>query len=228
MIRKLLLPLVAVALLGGCVSYGYNNRHGSGDYYYGAPSVDYYYSSPYYYGGPYSYSPYPYYGGYYSYYGGSYGYGYPYGGYYGYYGGAYPYYGGGGYSHYYTPRRPSTDPTPDRPRPQWRDLNQLRRSSTVNPAPSTRYTRKPMPQLRRAPIEAMAPSSQTRIEMPSQPRYAPAPRLEMPSQPRYAPAPRIEMPSQPRSAPAPRSDSSSLGGMVRRVRKSDPSDETTP
>src|SRR5688572_3409380 len=74
MIRKLLLPLVAVALLGGCVSYGYSYRQGAGDYYYGAPSVDYRYYSPYSYGSPYSY-----YGGGYSYYG-PYRYGYPYGG----------------------------------------------------------------------------------------------------------------------------------------------------
>jgi hypothetical protein len=224
MIRKLLLPLVAVALLGGCVSYGYSNRHGNGDrygngdYYYGAPSVDYRYHSPYYYGSPYAYySPYSYYGGRYSYYSGPYGYGYPYGGYYGYYGGAYPYYGGVGYSHYYTPRRPSTDPTPDRSYSPWRDLDQLRRRTEAEPMPPR--TRKPIPQLqpgqlqqrqpqwrqlqpRRAPVEAMAPS----------------------------PQPRIEVSSQPRSAPAPRSDGSSLSGMVRRVRvgKGDPSDETTP
>src|SRR5688572_18421492 len=105
MIRKLFLPLVAVALLGGCVSYGYSHRHGSGDYYYGAPSVDYRYYSPYSYGSPYSY-----YGGGYSYYTGPYRYGYPYGGYYYGYPYVYPYYYGGG--HYVTPRRPSVDPTP--------------------------------------------------------------------------------------------------------------------
>ena len=31
MIRKLILPAVAAALLGGCVSAGYGYRHGSGD-----------------------------------------------------------------------------------------------------------------------------------------------------------------------------------------------------
>ena len=157
MIRKLLLPLVAVALLGGCVSYGYSSRHGSGDYYYGAPSVEYYYSSPYYYGGPYSYSPYPYYGGGYSYYGGSYGYGYPYGGYYGYYGRRLPV--------LRWPATPTTTGRGDRrritlrtARPPWRDLDRLRRSGTggsrlrrVHAADATTRT---------APNrEAMAPTS---------------------------------------------------------------------
>ena len=199
MIRKLLLPLVAVSLLGGCVSYGYSHRQGAGDYYYGAPSVDYRYYSPY------SYGPYPYYGGgvsyYGSYYSGPYRYGYPYGGYYGYpY--VYPYYGGG-YHYHGTPRRPSADPTPDGTRSHWRDLDQLRRRSLVD-EPAPRHTGKPIPQLqpRRASIEAPAPRSQ--------------------------PQPRIEMPSQPRSAPAPRQDGSALGGMVRKVRKSDPRGETVP
>lgn len=190
MIRKLLLPLVAVALLGGCMTSGYSYRQGNGDYYYGAPSVEYRYYSPY----PYA-SPYSYYGGHY--YSGPYRYGYPYG----YYGYPYadPYYGAG-YYHYGTPRRPSADPTPDRTRSPWRDLEQLRRRSLVDPTPQR--TGKPMPRLqpRRAPIEATAPRSQ----------------------------PRIEMPARPRSAPAPRRDSSALGGMVRRVRKGDAADETSP
>jgi len=80
MIRKLLLPALAATLLGGCVT-GYDYRGGSGDYYYGQPSVDY-----------------DYYGGYYGYgypgWHGSLGFGYGYGGYGGYYGG-YPYYGYG-------------------------------------------------------------------------------------------------------------------------------------
>ena len=45
MIRKLLIPLAATALLAGCVTtapYGYRGG-GQGDYYYGSPSVDYRY-----------------------------------------------------------------------------------------------------------------------------------------------------------------------------------------
>ena len=194
MIRKLLLPLVAVALLGGCVTSGYSYRQGSGDYYYGAPSVEYRYYSPYPYASPYSYYGY---GGRYSHYRGPYRYGYPYG-YYGYpY--AHPYYGAG-YHHHGTPRRPSADPTPDRSRSPWRDLDQLRRRSLVESP--LEDMGKPMPRLqpRRTPIEAPAPRSQ----------------------------PRIGMPAQPGSAPAPRRDSSALGGMVRRARKGDPTDETSP
>jgi hypothetical protein len=85
MIRKLLLPALAAAVLGGCVT-GYDYRGGSGDYYYGQPSVDY-----------------DYYGGYYGGYGypgwhGALGFGYGYGG--------YPYYGYGGYPYYGYPYYP--------------------------------------------------------------------------------------------------------------------------
>ena len=76
MIRKLLLPAVAIALLGGCVTDGYSYRQDRGDYYYGEPGVDYRHHG----------TPYGYYNGYYgnSYYGNSYYYrnrGYPYYGY---------------------------------------------------------------------------------------------------------------------------------------------------
>ena len=93
MIRKFLLPALAVAMLGGCVTSGYEYRGGNGDYYYGQPQVEYRdYGSPY----------------------GGFGYGYPGGwsGSFGYgYGDPYGYYGGyGGYYdpwNYYTPyRRP--------------------------------------------------------------------------------------------------------------------------
>ena len=67
MIRKLLLPALAAALLGACAT-PYDYRGGHGDYYYGQPSVDYYDS---YYGG------YGYPGGW----SGMLGYGYGYGGY---------------------------------------------------------------------------------------------------------------------------------------------------
>lgn len=97
MIRKLLLPAMCAALLGGCVTagYGYSDGYNDGGYYYGRPSTRYYGGASYGYGYPYG-----------SYYGG--GYGYPYGSYYG--GGyGYPYrygYGGyyGGYPYYYDPR----------------------------------------------------------------------------------------------------------------------------
>lgn len=61
MIRKLILPALAAALLAGCSSYQYRGG-ASGDYYYGQPSSGYnvyggYGSSPYG-GGGYGYSPY--------------------------------------------------------------------------------------------------------------------------------------------------------------------------
>ena len=85
MIRKLLLPAVCAALLGGCVTsgYGYSDGYNDGGYYYGRPSARYYGGASYGYGYPYS-----------SYYGGRYGYPYGYG-----YGGYY-----GGYPYYYYPR----------------------------------------------------------------------------------------------------------------------------
>lgn len=130
--KLLLLPAIAVALLSGCVSYGY--RGGHGDYYYGQPTTEYSY--------PYGYGDYGYgYGGY----------GYP-----GYY--SSPYWGGIGYYRYYGPRRPShhdgghgndhghggndhhggndggNDPPrnlPDRPRAPWRDLGRLDRQERL-------------------------------------------------------------------------------------------------
>ena len=136
MIRKLLLPAIAIALLGGCVTAGYGYRHDRGDYYYGQPSVDYrYYGSPY--GSPYYRYGYPGYRGYP-------GYPYGYGGYYG-----YPYQLSPGYPYYpypYRPRppvvvvpRPDDDPPPPRiddrdgRRPPWRDLDNLRRRGDADP-----------------------------------------------------------------------------------------------
>jgi hypothetical protein len=123
--KLLLLPAIAVALLSGCVSYGY--RDGRGDYYYGQPTTEYSY--------PYGYGGYGY---------GGYGYGYP-----GYYNS--PYWGASiGYYGYYGPRRPPRHDgghgndhghgdhggnnggndrppqnVPDRPRAPWRDLGRL-------------------------------------------------------------------------------------------------------
>jgi hypothetical protein len=78
MIRKFLLPALAIATLAGCAT-GYSYRGGSGDYYYGQSSVDYRYYGSYGYG----------FGrGYYLDIFGRPVYGYPYG----YYGGPYPRY----------------------------------------------------------------------------------------------------------------------------------------
>lgn len=149
MVRKLLLPALAGALLAGCMTSGYQYRGGNGDYYYGQPSTQYRY-----YGAPYGSYGYP--GGW----GGSIGYGYYSHGYYPYGYSPYGYYGyGGGYPYYRYPYRPPVvivQPGPgggsgdvdnngagnngagnngtdtgtdsihnDRPRPPWRDLRNL-------------------------------------------------------------------------------------------------------
>ena len=129
------LPVAAAMLLAGCVTSGYGYREDrGGGYYYGQPSVEYREVSSYPYG---AYGPYDYYGPY-----GSYRYAYPtpYG---------YSYYGYGGYGYpyryvprYYVPRTRTVDPTPDRPRSPWRDIDELRRrqrtqlpQSTPSPTP---------------------------------------------------------------------------------------------
>lgn len=121
--RNLAIAVFAVALLGGCASYGY--RGGSGDYYYGR-------SSDAYYGAPYGSIGYGYPGGLRGSAGYGYRYGYPYYGY-----SRYPGYGYGYYPPYY--QRPIVvRPRPDRPdrpdhhdggssRPPWRDLENIRR-----------------------------------------------------------------------------------------------------
>lgn len=221
MIRKLLLPLVAVVLLAGCVTSGYSYRQGSGDYYYGAPSVEYRYHP--YYGGPYGY---PY---------GSYGYGY-----YGRPAYDYRYDWPYRYRHYYDPRAyyygypyrqpghtyrrtappPTVDPTPDRSRSPWRDLELLRRRGagggvdpaqprTVAPQPDGGVTIDRERTMRRNFERSRGPMG---TEGMMQPRAVPTPR----------------MPSQPYSRPEPRGDGSALGGMVRRSQKIDAADETTP
>lgn len=124
MLRKILLPTLAIAALAGCAT-GYTYRGGSGDYYYGTPGVDYRYHGAYgYYG---SYGSYG--GGYYYDRYGRLVYGYPYGGYYN-----QPY--GAGSWWWYTPRpRPGHDQDgdhqgddgnrDDRRRPPWRDIGGL-------------------------------------------------------------------------------------------------------
>lgn len=126
MLRKLLLPLAAAGLLGGCVTGDYAYRGGPGDYYYGRPQVEYRYH-----GGPYGYHPYAPYSrfGFYGHYGRPF-YGHPYYG--------YPFWGyrHHGHPHYYRPPvvvqpRPDggvvQDDRSDRP-PPWRDLGARRRA----------------------------------------------------------------------------------------------------
>lgn len=142
MVRKILLPALAIAMLGGCVTSGYQYRSGYGDYYYGQPQVQYrYYGAPYGsvgYGYPYGWS-------------GSFGYRSGFGSPYGYYGGYYDPY------RYYYPRRADgehgrdhhdgndgndnnhgSDPRPghrddrDRP-PLWRDLGHTGRPGVTAP-----------------------------------------------------------------------------------------------
>jgi hypothetical protein len=133
-----MLPVAAAVLLAGCVTSGYSYREDrGGGYYYGSPSVEYRELSPYPYG---AYGPYGYYYGPY----GPYRYAYPtpYG--YSYYG-----YGGYGYPYRYVTRPPrAVDPTPDRPRSPWRDLDEVRRrqqtqAPQVPRTPSTLPTRRP-------------------------------------------------------------------------------------
>ena len=113
MIRKLILPALAVLLLAGCAT-GYTYRSAPGDYYHGRAGVIYrdYYGYP---GYRSYYSPYNGYG----YYGYGYRSGYRYGG--------YPYWGYHGYPH--APRPGSGhdggDNTPDRETPPWRDLGSI-------------------------------------------------------------------------------------------------------
>lgn len=141
MIRTLLFPIAAAALLAGCVTGDYAHRgpQGSGDYYYGRPSVDYRYHDPY------GYGPY---GPGYGYYGrtrfhGSLHYGYPF---YGRAGFGHPYYGHPYYRnpYYGYPYRPPVivQPRPDdgQPRvdrgdrpPPWRDINARRRMDGPSP-----------------------------------------------------------------------------------------------
>ena len=125
----------AALLLAGCVTDPYAYRggygYGSGDYYYGRPSVEYrHYGS---YGG----YGYPYYGGPYgrpygrSHWSFGFGYGYPYYGYGGYgYGWPYYYRGWPRYPPIVVHPRPDPDPDhdpgDDQGPPPWRDLDRLR------------------------------------------------------------------------------------------------------
>jgi hypothetical protein len=147
MIRKLILPAVAVLLLAGCAT-GYTYRSAPGDYYHGQAGVIYrdYYGYP---GYRSYYSPYNW-GGYYGYGSGyrfRYGYGYPY------------------WGHGYQRPRPGDghhgggDHTPDRSNPPWRDLGRLqdRRETTTHAAPRSRPGQRPQAQ-RPPAIQRPAPT----------------------------------------------------------------------
>lgn len=188
MIRNLLLPALAAALLGGCVT-GYDYRGGTGDYYYGQPSVDYqddgYYS-------PYGYGGYGYPGGW----SGMIGYGMGFGGGYGPYGyggyggfGGYPYGYPYGYGYPYNPRPPvivvRPDPRPGthpRPHRDDRDDDQI-----VQPGPlpsSPPHYRRPLEQNARPTSERMPmlqPSAPVRFPAPE--RIQREPQRSVPSEP---------------------------------------------
>ena len=148
MIRKFLLPALAVAMLGGCVTSGYQYRGGNGDYYYGQPQVQYRD-----YGYPYGDFGYGYPGGWGGSFGWSWGYGYGYP--YGYYGGYYdpwryyrpyhhPHHHGHDHDHgdhdddgtSVPPRPPRDDDDGNRP-PPWRDFVRVKPPGVI-PVPQQR------------------------------------------------------------------------------------------
>jgi len=142
MVRKLLLPALAVLLLGGCVSTGYGYRNAPrGDYYYGHPTTDYRYYGDIRYGRGYGYWPHRGYSGWYR------PYGYP-----GYY---------HGYPGYRPPIvvRPHPDndrPRQDRDRAPWRDLDRIRqeRTPTVERRP---LSTAPRPAVQRPAVQPRPP-----------------------------------------------------------------------
>jgi hypothetical protein len=163
MLRKLLLPLAAVAVAGGCATmsdYQYRNGGTGGDYYYGRPGVDYrYQGSPYGYG-PYGYGPsvrFGYYGRY----------GYPHY--------SHPYYGYYGHPYYGYPYRPPVvvvQPRPDGGEPvidrddddrraPWRDFNARRRIATPDTGPAMRA---PEPARPARPMPSMSDGGGSRME----------------------------------------------------------------
>lgn len=166
MLRKLLLPLSAIILLGGCMTGGYNYRQDRGDYYYGQPGTNYRYYDQYGNGGYYdNRHRYP---GYYpgSGFGGSlyYGYGRGYG------------YGGYPYGYYRPPVivvRPGHGHDHNRPpsqggnhdRAPWRDYERLQREriqrSTPPPAgnQAAPVQRRPIPAQVRPAVPANRPAA---------------------------------------------------------------------
>lgn len=163
--RKLLLlpAIAAVALVSGCVSYGY--RAGHGDYYYGQPTTEYVY--------PYGYYDY----GYPGYYGAPYWSSF---GYYGYYGPYRPHQGGHGHGngnghgngHGNGSGNHTPPPEPGSSRPPWRNLDRIGR-----PDAPARPQRRSDPEFPRAGVEPQARS------MPQQVRSMPqrSERMERPA-----------------------------------------------
>ena len=227
-----ILTLSAALLVGGgCVSYSYHSGYG-GDYYSGAPSVEYRYVSP---GGYYSYSPY-WYGGY-GYYGVPYYYGHRYHGGYG-YGGGYPwwgspyYYGGGAWGYNHGPYRPPpvTPPVVTPPPRTVRYLDtahDARRYPGHREGAGGRYGVPPPPTMadrgQYSPSRPISPPPQRPISPPPQLISPP------PSTPRVPPArPRPPTPAPP-AAPSARSDDkatpySPKGATRSRSRYLDPND----
>ena len=179
MIRKLLLPALAAALLGGCVT-GYDYRGGTGDYYYGQPS----YQSDYY--GPYGYGGYGYPGGW----SGMLGYGYGYGGGYGGYGYGYPYYG---YGYPYYPPVIIIRPDPPSAGPGRGDLHQGD-PNQAGPAPThgRGHNWSPYPSVPMMEGRQSAPERRLRIDptpYPGQPRIQHQPSQSTRPQMRESPRP---------------------------------------
>ena len=178
MLRKILLPALAIATLAGCAT-GYSYRGGNGDYYYGQPSVDYRYHGGYGYGGSIGYG----FGqGYYLDVFGRPVYGYPYG----YYGGRYPSYPYG-HGHGPRPRPPhghggghhgdhdhgDHDGPPthggQRPgnKPPWRDIGRIHERGDDAPSRSRRLGQpdaRPMMQRPASPSRTSAPVMRERSE----------------------------------------------------------------
>jgi hypothetical protein len=171
MIRKLILPALAAALLAGCVT-DYAYRGGSGDYYYGQPGSQYDYYGPY--------------GGYYDGYGGYGGYGYPsygWGGSFGFgystypYFYGYPYYGHrrghghhggghhGGHDHDGDHHHGGDDsPQQQRPLPPWRDLGDLGNTGGKLPDPDARERGEAIPMRPTRPMLTQRPIGPQRPE----------------------------------------------------------------
>ncbi|MGV8941102.1 MAG: hypothetical protein ACOH1P_06100 [Lysobacter sp.] len=156
MLRKFVLPVFAIVLLGGCMTGGYSYRQDRGDYYYGQPGVDYRYYDRY--GSGSFYDPRYRYPGYYpSYYGGYGGYGY------GYYRPPVivvrPGHGHG--NHNNRPPRPDRDRGNDRA--PWRDYERLQREriqrSTPPPVGNPTSLRAPVPAQVRPAAQAGRPAA---------------------------------------------------------------------
>lgn len=212
MIRTLIPPVAAAVLLAGCVTTAdYRYYQGRGDYYYGQPVIEYreqYYGYPW---GFYGYYGYPRAGWHLGFH-----YGHPYYG--------YPYYWYP-YPHPHVHRRPvrptepTVDPTPDRPRSPWRDLEHLRRRSEMRDDAARTTTGDTRAEDTQAPWRVVGPRVRAPEDTPA-PRRPPVP--DIGPQPRpvepAAPPPRIE--------PRWRDEDRAPEPVLRRVRERD--DDHTP